>query len=413
MNVALARDTWSATVAAIYDAAVDPNSWADVLNMLCEQLDCELAVMGLMQLPQAELTLSASVGVDRRWRDKLEIMGHEVLQFWGGTDQIVSHPLSEPLVLSALNPGALEPGSSDPFYNRYAEPLGFTEVVSILLGRETNWFGAVSFARLHVPARLTRDQMEILRLIAPHLQRAAAINQLLNVQTLAAATFKAVLDSLSFPTMVIDSCNMVLFANSAARRMFGRSDPLLLRGNRLAVREPRARQALESAISHAVSGQSELSRDHFGVGLRAADGRAHAVHVIPLVGGDLRPMLLPGGAAVIFLMPADDAPALPSDLLGSLFGLSSAESIVFEWIASGASVAATADSLGVARSTIRTHLNRIFEKTDVHRQSDLVALSRSLAGPVGKTHDLQHAARATAKFRKDRGTPTVKCGCDS
>ena len=67
----------------------------------------------------------------------------------------------------------------------------------------------------------------------------------------------------------------------------------------------------------------------------------------------------------------------------ALFGLTAAEAAVFEQIAAGRDVPRAAAALGVAQSTVRTHLLRIYDKTGVRRQAELVRLSASFSLPVG------------------------------
>jgi DNA-binding CsgD family transcriptional regulator len=57
-----------------------------------------------------------------------------------------------------------------------------------------------------------------------------------------------------------------------------------------------------------------------------------------------------------------------------LFGLTRAEHRLLKLLFDGMSLASAATSLGVARTTARTHLQRIFDKTGSRRQSDLVRL---------------------------------------
>jgi predicted ArsR family transcriptional regulator len=40
-----------------------------------------------------------------------------------------------------------------------------------------------------------------------------------------------------------------------------------------------------------------------------------------------------------------------------------------------------ADALGIGKATVRTHLQRLFGKTDTKRQSDLVKLVAGFASP--------------------------------
>jgi DNA-binding CsgD family transcriptional regulator len=42
-----------------------------------------------------------------------------------------------------------------------------------------------------------------------------------------------------------------------------------------------------------------------------------------------------------------------------------------------------ANMLGISQATVKTHLQRIFDKTGTARQADLVKLIAGLAGPIG------------------------------
>ncbi|MGX5829985.1 LuxR C-terminal-related transcriptional regulator [Mesorhizobium sp. 43Arga] len=65
----------------------------------------------------------------------------------------------------------------------------------------------------------------------------------------------------------------------------------------------------------------------------------------------------------------------PTALVTALFGLTPAEARVFEQIVAGRTVAEASDALNVEHSTVRTHLLRLFEKTGVRRQTELVRLA--------------------------------------
>ena len=65
---------------------------------------------------------------------------------------------------------------------------------------------------------------------------------------------------------------------------------------------------------------------------------------------------------------------MPTDAMALLYDLTPAETRVFELIAAGETPAAVAKTLGVAPSTVRTHLLHLFQKTGCQRQSELVKL---------------------------------------
>ncbi len=58
------------------------------------------------------------------------------------------------------------------------------------------------------------------------------------------------------------------------------------------------------------------------------------------------------------------------------------EARVFKKTAAGWEVKQVAEHLGVAQSTIQTHIRRLFLKTGVRRQIDLVRIATSLATPI-------------------------------
>ena len=101
------------------------------------------------------------------------------------------------------------------------------------------------------------------------------------------------------------------------------------------------------------------------------------VHVLPshqradnLAAG--RPM----GLALI-VDPEDELePA--SDLLRRLFNLTEAEAEVALHMVRGADLKQVAEDLSVSLATVRTHLHHVFDKTQTHRQAELVRLLLAL-----------------------------------
>ena len=72
--------------------------------------------------------------------------------------------------------------------------------------------------------------------------------------------------------------------------------------------------------------------------------------------------------------PNDAGSTAPKDLYTRAFRLTPAEARLAVHLASGASLTKTADEFGVTYNTVRAQLRAIFDKTETHRQSDLVRL---------------------------------------
>ena len=90
---------------------------------------------------------------------------------------------------------------------------------------------------------------------------------------------------------------------------------------------------------------------------------------------------LPGAAAVIVQDPAEPV-RVPTEALAELYGLTPAEGRVIEHIAHGQAPQQIADELGVTLTTVKTHLQKIFAKTNTARQADLVQLITRATPPV-------------------------------
>jgi DNA-binding CsgD family transcriptional regulator len=84
---------------------------------------------------------------------------------------------------------------------------------------------------------------------------------------------------------------------------------------------------------------------------------------------------------VIVQDPAEPA-RLPTQALAELYGLTPAESRVIEHIAHGQTPQHAADELGVNLTTVKTHLQKIFAKTNTARQADLVQLLARATPPL-------------------------------
>jgi DNA-binding CsgD family transcriptional regulator len=70
------------------------------------------------------------------------------------------------------------------------------------------------------------------------------------------------------------------------------------------------------------------------------------------------------------------------EALRQAFALTKAEAPILEQLATGSSLAEAAERLGVARATAKSQLMRVFARTGVSRQSDLIHLAMTLVPPV-------------------------------
>jgi DNA-binding CsgD family transcriptional regulator/PAS domain-containing protein len=332
-------------------------------------------------LPTGSVLLGVASGIDPAWLVRLPAYGDDIVETWGGDERISQFPLEEPIVQSqAVTDVALR---ASRFFTEWVRPQGVMDAVAIGLERNSRMVSTLSFGRHDQAGAVTDIELAGLRLIAPHIRRALAISQALEIQTIKASQFTATLEAFSVGVVIVDEDATVIHTNAAAQAMLEASDPIFVRAGRIGIPAAAAAATLKSAVMQAARNETELGK-RGGVGIPAPrrDGAPCIVHVFPLRRRESRFDLVPRAAAALFIADAATPPQLPADALALLYGLTPAETRVFEMIVAGGTQSDIAKKLGLAVSTIKTHLLRVFEKAGCKRQADLVRLASSLSVPT-------------------------------
>ena len=92
-----------------------------------------------------------------------------------------------------------------------------------------------------------------------------------------------------------------------------------------------------------------------------------------------------GGPArwAVFIQDPKAPVPMPGEAFARLYKLSPAELRVAMGLAAGMSVEEIADSQGGSAATVRTHIKKLFAKTETNRQVDLVRLMLATMPQVG------------------------------
>lgn len=375
----ISPEALSDLVGAIYDCVLDPTRWPDALSAIRHELSCHDAVLALQALPSNQVLLHVSEGIAPEWIERMVTYGPDVVDIWGGPGAYGSLPLLEPLVLSQVS---AEHFTRNRYYLEWMQPQGLVDAIGIGLSRDANSVGSFGLGRHESSGRIGARDLEVARLLIPHLHRAVVITRLLDARRLIAETLETALDSIGTPIVLVGSDLRIVHANQSAEGLFHEGASLSAEKGRLTLASRAAMAALCAAVER-IGRDDETTVGAQGVGIPVPSLREGpgVLHVFPLL--QRRNLAAPTQAvAAIFVATRSTPPRAPSQLIRALFGLTDAETRVYESIVTGATVAQTASRFGVEPSTVRSHLLRIFEKTGTHRQSELAALGVSLAAPV-------------------------------
>lgn len=185
-----------------------------------------------------------------------------------------------------------------------------------------------------------------------------------------------VLDEVDYGMILVDAQARLLHVNSCARARLRAGDGLRMEAGRLAACQPHEQVELASAILAAAS--RGLRR------LIHVAGPAHAVSVAVM---PVRGSASGEGGALVMMSRSHVCEPLSTDCFARSHGLTQTESRVLHALCSGRPPADIATALGVALSTVRTHIGTIRAKTGapsvrelLHRVALLPPMRQVLGG---------------------------------
>jgi DNA-binding CsgD family transcriptional regulator len=212
-------------------------------------------------------------------------------------------------------------------------------------------------------------------------RRAVTISNALDVNAINRGRMAQLLDGLRCAVLLTDKRGAVLYANRSAELMLRNGDLIQSVRGLLRPTTPSAAAELRAAIRLAARDEATIGKTGLAICLTGPDAAPVFAHVLPMTGGEFRTCLQPEAVAAVFVgTPLNEQDG--ADTVAAAFGLTPAETRVLASLVVGRTLAETATTLGVAVATAKTHLERIFSKTGVTRQADLMRLATGLISPT-------------------------------
>ncbi|OEO28834.1 hypothetical protein VW23_002790 [Devosia insulae DS-56] len=175
------------------------------------------------------------------------------------------------------------------------------------------------------------------------------------------------------PILQVTADGYVTWQGPAASVILEKDDDLTIRNGRVRFRDTKADKKLQAALRWAAARDTRLvpQRGTLPIVIEAGEGLPAKVYWVFAEGG---------GIVVCLHVPGIDQERL--EVAAAIFGLSPAQKHVAGLVVEGLSLPEVAERLAITTNTVRTHLNRVFEKTGVRTQPALVRVLLSSAPPV-------------------------------
>jgi len=371
------RQQLSDLISLVYDAAIDQSLWENAIESVAYFVGGVGAGLFWKDTDAQHVSAPHRFGI---------VWPLPVALFRQIYPAAVGHFLAEieqPIVTADLMP--YDELTTTGFYQEWARPQGFIDFVSAVLDRSATsvaMFGVFRHERDGFVDDETRHRM---RLIAPHIRRAVMIARMFDLRIAEAGTFADTLDGLDAGLCLVDAGGRLIHTNAAGQAILDAGDILHDAGGRLVACDAKVNQTLREVFAAAEQGDAALGTQGIAVPLIGKHGERYIAHALPLTSGARRRAgVIYTAVAALFVRKAALAMSSRSEVIGKIFKLTPTELRVLLAIVEMGGVPEVAAALGVADTTVRTHVTRLFQKTGATRQADLVKLvagyATSMAG---------------------------------
>jgi GAF domain-containing protein/DNA-binding CsgD family transcriptional regulator len=367
----------------LYEGLMSPEgcAWSPFLAELCRQLRCQAAAITLHDPQNQNPSVSSSFGLPaealREWTNDYGIRNPRALQALQATQRTGAF-LSTASLTNAppdLLTRAKETGYYD-FCLRYQMHHSAIAAVPVAPGA----FGGLSLVRARPAGPFEPDELQFLRLLTPHVQRALQLHQKLENSQALSELAKLALDRLDTAVVAVNQQARVIFMNPQAEAILHQQRGIALREGRLSAADASAARCLRALLNPAFLTELDPGGTSGNAFTVQRDETSQPLHitVVPFCRGDAPGLRQP--YALIFLSDPSAKPASRAALLSQLFGLTPAECRLTGLLLEGIELPVAADRMQVTTGTARFMLKNIFQKTQCHRQGQLIRLLSLLPG---------------------------------
>ena len=216
--------------------------------------------------------------------------------------------------------------------------------------------------------------------IAPHAHQMLLISKTADLKQSEAAALADTLNGLAAGIFLVDAGRRIVHANTAGHDILRADDFLRSISGQLVARNTQANQTLDQVFAD--NGGVAIGTRGIALPLTARDGERYVMHMLPLTPATRTGIGMACKAIAALFVRKVALDSRCGELVARTFELTPAELRVLLTIVEVGGVPETSAALGIAESTVKTHLHRVFDKTGARRQADLVKLAAGFSNPL-------------------------------
>jgi DNA-binding CsgD family transcriptional regulator/PAS domain-containing protein len=371
------EDNVTSIIGDVYDCILEPSGWSHVLARIT--LSMNAAYSGLSLSGKSQNSRPRLIAYSP-W-DPVQLQRlHEdyTLEEICPIDVLLAGDVDVPQTMSINLTD--EQRNATKFFKNWAQPQNLRDACIVKFAHTVDQLGFFVCSTRHDRSVITKAEQQFMVLLSPHLRRACLIGDMLDHSAVAVSLYQGALDNLAVPIFLTGADGSVLYSNAKAETLLIESRTISTKDGMIQSLNPLANKSLREAIAISAGPDTSLGSRGIGIPLSGKNQPPMVAYVLPLTKGTARAALRPACAAV-FISTTNSATPLSGSILSTLFDLTPAEARIFMSVGQGKTSSEIASSLAITESTVKTHLTRIYSKTNTSRQLDLVKLGASIGAP--------------------------------
>jgi DNA-binding CsgD family transcriptional regulator/PAS domain-containing protein len=367
----------SSIIGDIYDCAINPSGWSAALSRITLAIDAAYTTISLNNVGDNIGRMAAHSPWDP---EQLRVLNEDYgIEGVPGLKRVIYNDVDE--TWSTLSSMPEAEFQETRFYRNWAQPQGLRDACLVKFVHTADRIGIMGCITRASRDIIGPEEQKFIGLLSPHLRRAALIGDLLDQARVDARSYRSALDRLSVAVVLTDENGQILYANAAADEMFNHEGPILKSSGKLKPQLPSSQTALKTALMSASKSDQLLGGSGIGIPLSLPDEPAAVAYVLPLSVGTARASFNPATVAVFVSTTISVSPP-PEAVLTALFDLTPAEARVVLAMVSDPEKTNTLQTLKISENTLKTHLNRVYKKTNTNSLAELLKLTASISVPA-------------------------------
>ncbi len=364
--VDLSAEKFDDLLGLIYEAALQPESWASALSAIREVFDANYVSLIVRPGSGDDLGLIVSAGGDHATIDP-NTPPLSMSPFFGlKPDRIVT--VDDILTETDWRASA--------YYRDWCAPHDVFHVMAVDIQTRDGGIYGLRITRGERAARFDATDRARCQVLVPHLRRALDLHLSVNQDKEVNRLYGQAMAHLMVGAIVLDEHGSVVECNPMARAIVEMNDGLVIRGGQVEATyaaDNRRLQRLVHDVLEAANRPSRL-RPAEAISISRPSGKVSWGLVVQAITPDRWTEGKHRPSAAVFVRDSDSRAMPPVRLAQELFQLTAAETMLAIQLANGLSLEEASEALNIRRNTARAHLRSIFSKTGVRRQTELVRI---------------------------------------